>query len=79
MIDCNITKQPYIEKILALSKPRKPIKSDRQGIRYVTTYECPNCLKEILGNEEYRNLIDRETAYKQRIEERRKKKERDTD
>ncbi len=36
-------------------------------------------LKEILGNEEYRNLIDRETAYKQRIEERRKKKERDTD
>ena len=40
---------------------------------------CENCLKEILGNEEYRNLIDRETAYKQRFEERRKKKEREVD
>lgn len=39
--------QPYIEKILALSKPRKPIKSDRQGIRYVTTYECPNCGRKL--------------------------------
>ena len=45
-----LAKQPYIEKILALSKPRKPIKSDRQGIRYVTTYECPNCGREFIGN-----------------------------
>lgn len=46
------TKKDYndFEKIVALSQPRKPIKSDRQGIRYVTTYECPNCGRKFVGN-----------------------------
>lgn len=37
------------EKIVALSQPRKPIPVDEQVIRYVTTYECPFCLKTFTG------------------------------
>ena len=45
------TKEDYndFQKIVALSQPRKPILADEQVIRYVTTYECPNCGKEITG------------------------------
>lgn len=45
------TKEDYndFEKILDLSQPRKPIKSDEQVIRYVQTYECPNCGKAFTG------------------------------
>lgn len=46
------TKKDYInfEKIVALSQPRKPILSDRQDIRYVQTYECPNYGRKFTGN-----------------------------
>nr|UVY36820.1 MAG: hypothetical protein [Bacteriophage sp.]UWG16619.1 MAG: hypothetical protein [Bacteriophage sp.] len=37
------------EKIVALSQPRKPILADEQ-VRYVTTYECPNCGRQFVGN-----------------------------
>lgn len=45
------TEEDYndFEKILNLSQPRKPIKSDEQVIRYVQTYECPNCGKAFTG------------------------------
>lgn len=45
-----LAKQPYIKKILALSKPRKPILSDRQDICYVQMYECPNCGRKFTAN-----------------------------
>lgn len=49
------TKEDYndFEKIVALSQPRKSIlvdEVDEQVIRYVTTYECPNCGKHLVGN-----------------------------
>lgn len=49
------TKEDYndFEKIVALSQPRKSIlvdEVDEQVIRYVTTYECPNCGKYLVGN-----------------------------
>lgn len=45
------TEEDYndFEKILNLSQPRKPIESDEQVIRYVQTYECPNCGKAFTG------------------------------
>jgi deoxycytidylate deaminase len=46
------TEEDYndFEKILALSKPKKPILTDEQVTRYVTTYECPNCGRQFVGN-----------------------------
>ena len=38
------------EKIIALNQPKKPVKSDKQVIRYVQTYECPNCGRKFTGN-----------------------------
>lgn len=37
--------------ITALEKqiPKKPLKSDRQEIRYSLTYDCPNCGKKFTG------------------------------
>lgn len=37
--------------ISALEKqiPKKPLKSAEQVIRYVTTYDCPNCEKQFTG------------------------------
>lgn len=29
--------------------PKKPIKEKEQGLRYVTSYSCPNCHKIFLG------------------------------
>ena len=29
--------------------PKKPIKSDRQEIRYTLTYDCPTCGKQFTG------------------------------
>lgn len=45
------TEEDYnnFEKILELSKSRKPILADEQVIRYVTTYECPNCGRQFTG------------------------------
>lgn len=46
------TKEDYndFEKIVALSQPRKPILSDKQNIRYVQMYECPNCGRGFTNN-----------------------------
>lgn len=46
------TEEDYngFEKIVALSQPRKPILSDRQDIRYVQVYECPNCGRKFTAN-----------------------------
>lgn len=46
------TEEDYnnFEKILELSKSRKPILADEQVIRYVTTYKCPNCGRQFTGN-----------------------------
>lgn len=46
------TEEDYnnFEKILELSKSRKPILTDEQAIRYVTTYKCPNCGGQFTGN-----------------------------
>lgn len=46
------TEEDYnnFEKILELSKSRKPILTDEQVIRYVTTYKCPNCGGQFTGN-----------------------------
>lgn len=49
-ISCNEKlRMKNFEKILDLSQPRKPIKSDEQVIRYVQTYECPNYGKAFTG------------------------------
>jgi ABC-type ATPase with predicted acetyltransferase domain len=46
------TEEDYndFEKILDLSQPRKPILSKEQVVRYVQTYECPNCGRKFTGN-----------------------------
>lgn len=46
------TKEDYnnFEKIVALSQPRKPILTEKQVIRHVTMYECPNCGRQFTGN-----------------------------
>lgn len=38
------------EKIIALNQPKKPVKSEKQVIRHVTMYECPNCGRQFTGN-----------------------------
>ena len=37
------------EKALEKQIPKKPIKSDRQEIRYSLTYDCPTCGKKFTG------------------------------
>ncbi len=46
------TEEDYnnFEKILELSKSRKPILTDEQVICYVTTYKCPNCGGQFTDN-----------------------------
>ena len=40
-----------IMAVKALEKqiPKKPIKSDRQEIRYTLTYDCPTCGRQFTG------------------------------
>lgn len=40
---------------------------------------CENCFKEIIGEEEYTNMIKREAEHKQAVEERRKKRSENND
>ncbi len=42
--------QNDFEKIVALSQPRKPILTEKQVIRHVTMYECPNCGRQFTDN-----------------------------
>lgn len=37
------------EKFVSLSQPKKPILSKEQVVRYVQTYECPNCGRKFTG------------------------------
>ena len=36
-------------KALEKQMPKKPIKSDRQEIRYTLTYDCPTCGRQFTG------------------------------
>ena len=36
-------------KALEKQIPKKPIKSDRQEIRYTLTYDCPTCGRQFTG------------------------------
>ena len=38
-----------IDKALEKQIPKKPIKSDRQEIRYTLTYDCPTCGRQFTG------------------------------
>lgn len=38
-----------IDEALEKQIPKKPIKSDRQEIRYTLTYDCPTCGKQFTG------------------------------
>ena len=51
------------------------------AVRPYTTYGgrfnldyCESCFKEIIGEEEYNSMIQREAEYKKRIEERKKER-----
>lgn len=46
----------------------------KYGGRFNLDY-CESCFKEIIGEEEYTNMIKREAEHKQAVEERRKKRE----
>lgn len=48
------------------------------GGRFNLDY-CENCFKEIIGEEEYTNMIKREEEHKQAVEERRKKRSENND
>ncbi|MCI7085345.1 hypothetical protein MR988_04450 [bacterium] len=43
-IAVNMAKQALEKQI-----PKKPIKSDRQEIRYTLTYDCPTCGRQFTG------------------------------
>ena len=38
-----------IDEALEKQIPKKPIKSDRQEIRYTLTYDCPTCGRQFTG------------------------------
>ena len=38
-----------INEALEKQIPKKPIKSDRQEIRYTLTYDCPTCGRQFTG------------------------------
>lgn len=42
-------RQPLVN-IMIFMPSMKPILADEYVIRYVTTYECPNCGKHLVGN-----------------------------
>ena len=45
IVDCLEALKTLVDK----ATPKKPIKEKEQGLRYVTSYSCPNCHKIFLG------------------------------